>query len=94
MEATVEVFGPDLKPLFTKSQTLDIVHANSSQVAIDIPASISSAGSQFYFVRLSLAKGGGVTVSSNFYWVPAALTVFDWAEDNLCQYARSSSRKL
>ena len=80
MEATVEVFGPDLKPLFTKSQTLDVVPANSSQVAIDIPASVWGAGSQFSFVRLSLAKGGGVTVSSNFYWVPSALTVFDWAK--------------
>ncbi len=80
MEATAEVFGPDLKPLFTKSETLDVIRANSSQTAISIPASISSPGSQFYFVRLSLAKGGGVSVSSNFYWVPTALTVFDWAK--------------
>jgi exo-1,4-beta-D-glucosaminidase len=80
MEATAEVFGPDLKPLFSKSATLDVIRANSSQVAIDIPASVWSTGAQVYFVRLSLAKGGGVTVSTNFYWVPSALTVFDWAK--------------
>jgi exo-1,4-beta-D-glucosaminidase len=80
MEATAEVFGPDLKVLFTKSATLDVIRANSSQVAIDIPASTWRAGDQFYFVRLSLAKGGGVTVSSNFYWVPSTLTTFDWAK--------------
>ena len=78
MEATAEVWGPDLKPVFTKSETLDVIRANSSQVAINIPASVLTAGSQFYFVRLSLAKGGGITVSSNFYWVPSAPTMFDW----------------
>ena len=35
-------------------------------------------GAQFYFVRLSIGKGDGVTVSRNFYWVPSQLTVFDW----------------
>ncbi len=80
MEATVEVFSPDLKLLFTKTATLEVVPANSSQLVIDIPASVWSSGSEFNFVRLSLAKGGGVTVSSNFYWVPSALTVFDWAK--------------
>ena len=79
MEATVEIFGPDLKPLFTKSATLDVVRANSSQVAIEIPVSAWSSGAQFYFVKLTLEKGGGITVSQNFYWVPNSLTVFDWA---------------
>jgi len=78
MEVTAEVFAPDLKPLFTKSVSLDVVRANSSQVAIDIPAAIWSTGAQFYFVRLSMGKGGGVAVSRNFYWVPSQLTVFDW----------------
>ena len=54
--------------------------ANSSQLAIDIPASAFSSGAQFYFVRLTLGKGDGVTVSRNFYWVPSPLTVFDWAK--------------
>ena len=78
MEATVEVLTPDLKSTFTKTITLDVVRANSSQLAISIPDSAWSAGAQLYFVRLSLGKGGGVTVSANFYWVPATLTVFDW----------------
>src|ERR1700761_8584510 len=34
LEATVEVLGPDLKPMFTKTATLDMVRANSSQVAV------------------------------------------------------------
>jgi len=78
MDVTAEVFAPDLKPLFTKSVSLDVVQANSSQVAIDIPASVWNTGAQFCFVRLSMEKGGGVMVSRNFYWVPSQLTVFDW----------------
>lgn len=80
MVATAEVFGPDLKPLFKKTVTLDVVRGNSSQVAIDIPAVAWSGGAQFYFVRLILEKGAGVAVSRNFYWVPSPLTVFDWAK--------------
>jgi exo-1,4-beta-D-glucosaminidase len=80
LEATVEVLGPDLKALFTKTTNLETVPANSSQVTIEIPQSAWSTGAQFYFVRLSLAKGGGVGVSHNFYWVPATTTVFDWAK--------------
>jgi exo-1,4-beta-D-glucosaminidase len=78
MEVTAEVFAPDLKTLFTKSVSLDVVRANSSQVALDIPVSVWGTGAQFYFVRLSVGKGGGVTVSRNFYWVPSQLTVFEW----------------
>ncbi len=78
MEATVEVFAPDLKPLFTKGFTVDVVGANSSQVAIMIPETTWAPGAPFYFIRMSLAKGGGVNVSRNFYWVPSTLTAFDW----------------
>ena len=78
MDVTAEVFAPDLKLLFTKTISLEIVKANSSQVAIDIPASVWSSGEQFYFVRLSMEKGGGVLVTRNFYWVAGQPTVFDW----------------
>jgi exo-1,4-beta-D-glucosaminidase len=78
METTVEVFAPDLKPLFTKTLTLDVVRANSSDTAINIPDLAWNAGAPFYFVRLTIGKGGGVNVSHNFYWVPGTLTVFDW----------------
>jgi exo-1,4-beta-D-glucosaminidase len=78
MEGTVEVFAPDLKKLFSKTVTLDAVRANSSQLAITIPDSVWSADVPICFVRLSLGKGGGVNVSSNFYWVPRSLTSFDW----------------
>ncbi len=77
MEVIAEVFSPDLKLQFTKTVSLDVVKANSAQTVIDIPATVWS-GDQFYFVRLELAKGGGVMVSRNFYWVPAQTTVFDW----------------
>jgi exo-1,4-beta-D-glucosaminidase len=80
MEATLEVLGPDLKPLFSKTSNLAVVRANSSQPAIQIPESVWSAGVPFYFIRMSLAKGGGVTVSKNSYWIPSSLTVFDWAK--------------
>jgi exo-1,4-beta-D-glucosaminidase len=80
MEATAEVFSPDLKQLFTRTVTIDVVRGNSSQLAVDIPASAWSGSAQFYFVRLTLGKGDGVTVSKNFYWIPSSLTVFDWAK--------------
>jgi exo-1,4-beta-D-glucosaminidase len=78
MEATAEVFAPDLKKLFSKTVTLDVVRANSSQLAITIPDSVWTADTPFCFVRLSLGKGGGINVSSNFYWAPRNLTSFDW----------------
>jgi exo-1,4-beta-D-glucosaminidase len=80
MEATAEVFSNDLKPLFTKSVSLPVVSANTSLPVIDIPASAWSSCTQFCYIRLSVGKGGGVTVSRNFYWVPRELTVFDWAK--------------
>jgi exo-1,4-beta-D-glucosaminidase len=94
MESIVEVLGPDLKPLFTKSLTLDVVPANSSQVAITLPDSIWSHGAPFYFVRLSLGKGDGVNVSRNFYWVPASLTVFDWSKSTYINTPAKQSENL
>jgi Beta-galactosidase/beta-glucuronidase len=79
LSASATVFDPKLKPLFTKSSTIDF-KSDSSQRAIEIPDSIFSPDSQLYFVRLQLKNPSGKTVSDNFYWVPSKLTEFDWSK--------------
>jgi exo-1,4-beta-D-glucosaminidase len=80
MDATVEVFTPNLELVFKKSVPIERILGNSSTFAVAIPDTAFRNDVQFSFVRLTLAKGGGVTVSKNFYWVPTNLTVFDWAK--------------
>jgi len=79
LAASATVFDLHLKPLFTKSNTLDL-KPDSSQPAIEIPDSIFSPGSQLYFVRLQAKNFSGKTLSDNFYWVPSKLTEFDWGK--------------
>jgi exo-1,4-beta-D-glucosaminidase len=78
MEATVEVFSPALEPVFKKTVPLARIPGNASTFAVAIPDTAFRTNVQFNFVRLTLAKGGGVTVTRNFYWIPTTLTTFDW----------------
>jgi exo-1,4-beta-D-glucosaminidase len=80
MEAKAEAFASDLKPVFSKSVSLPVVRANSAQPVIDIPQPACNTGAQFCYIRLTLAKAGGVTVSRNFYWLPVTPATFDWAK--------------
>ena len=91
MKATAEVFSPDLMQLFTKTTTLDVVRGNSSQLAIDIPASAWSGGTQFHFVRLTLEKGGGVTVSAELLLDTQPIDRVRLGEDNLYQHPRQDA---
>ena len=80
MEATVEVFSPTLENTFKRSVPITRIPANSSTLVLPIPETAFHSDQQFSFVRLTLAKGGGVTTSTNFYWVPTTLTEFNWAK--------------
>jgi exo-1,4-beta-D-glucosaminidase len=54
--------------------------ADASVRAFAIPESAWQSSTQIFFVDLALKDAQGETVSSNFYWVPAKLTEFDWAK--------------
>jgi exo-1,4-beta-D-glucosaminidase len=79
LTASVHVYDLDLKPRFSLEKQISSP-SDSSTRALDIPDSVFAGGSKVYFVDLKLKNAKGETISSNFYWVPARLTTFDWAK--------------
>jgi exo-1,4-beta-D-glucosaminidase len=76
LKVSAEAYDFDLKKLFSNQAETDVV-ADSSTRVFSIPetAVTSSATS---FVRLRLEDAAGRTLSSNFYWLPAKSSSFDW----------------
>ena len=81
LTATAQIFDINLKQLFLKTASID-AGADSSIKALDIPQEIFASITDTYFVRLELKDAKGEIRSRNFYWVPAKLTEFDWAQTN------------
>jgi exo-1,4-beta-D-glucosaminidase len=54
------------------------VGADAVARALRIPEDAFSPASPVYFVKLELASSAGTTVSTNFYWLSAKRTVYDW----------------
>jgi exo-1,4-beta-D-glucosaminidase len=75
--AEANVYDINLKKLFSKKQELTIA-PDTSQRVILVPDSVFAGPSGLYFIDLTLRKGPGEIISRNFYWVPSALTTFDW----------------
>ena len=75
--AEASVYDINLKKLFSKVQELTIA-ADTSQRTILIPDPVFANPSSLYFVDLTLRKERGEIISRNFYWIPSALTTFDW----------------
>jgi exo-1,4-beta-D-glucosaminidase len=76
---TAKVFDGNLKELVSKDASLT-VGADASTRALSLPDSAFAANASAYFVELILKNKSGETVSHNFYWVPPALTTWDWAK--------------
>ena len=67
------------KELFSDAKTVDI-DADSVIRVLTIPQiGVQNAP---YFVRLDLADAAGKALSTNFYWLPAALEDLDWEKSN------------
>ena len=77
LHATARVFDEQLKQLFSQETDLS-AGPDSSNKAITLQDEAFRGNSQIFFVQLILRNADGETVSQNFYWLPAALTTFDW----------------
>ncbi|HEY6250698.1 MAG TPA: glycoside hydrolase family 2 protein [Candidatus Angelobacter sp.] len=75
LKVTAELYGFDLHSLFSKDVTVEAA-ADGSARLFTIPDAPETGIS---FVRLKVQNAQGRTVSSNFYWLPAKYSTFDWA---------------
>jgi len=85
--ATAAVYDFDLKQEFLQHAKLD-APADSVQKILVLPPSTNSS---FHFVKLTLQRDRGEVLSSNFYWLPAKPSVFDWDRTNDHAYYTSVS---
>jgi exo-1,4-beta-D-glucosaminidase len=76
LKVSAEVYDFDLKKQFSNQAETDAA-ADSSTRVFSIPES-AVGSSSISFVKLSLDDASGHSVSSNFYWLPAKSSSFDW----------------
>ena len=76
LTVSAEVFDANLNRQFSNETQLEVT-ADSSTSAFAIPES-AMGNSPLSFVRLSLRDTAGETLSSNFYWLSAKASTFDW----------------
>jgi exo-1,4-beta-D-glucosaminidase len=76
LKASAELYDFNLRKQFSKEAPVDAAE-DSSQKLFNIPESDQQSG--ISFVRLKLEDDSGHTLSSNFYWLPAKYSTFDWA---------------
>ena len=69
---------------FSRTTTLTAA-ADSIEKAFVIPE--ISPAPKLSFLALTLQNGSGEVVSSNFYWLPAKLSTFDWDLEHTNQHA-------
>jgi len=77
LHASLQVHNTAWKELYKKDAAVD-AGADSSQIVFSIPESIYSGVDRTFFIDLTLTDAAGKVVSRNSYWVPGALTAFDW----------------
>ena len=75
LKVTADLYDFDLHSQFSKTVTVDAA-ADSSERLFTISDAPNKGIS---FVRLKVQDAQGRAVSSNFYWLPAAYSTFDWA---------------
>jgi exo-1,4-beta-D-glucosaminidase len=81
LTASVRVFDAQMHSLYTAEKPLDALPDSSTRVDT-IPESAFPQPSPVYFIDLTLKNPGGSIASRNFYWIPAALTTFDWGKSD------------
>ncbi len=81
LHASISVHNRAWNELFTSQATLN-VGADSAQRVLLVPDSLYAGADKIIFIDLTLSDATGRELSSNFYWVPEALTTFDWAKTN------------
>jgi exo-1,4-beta-D-glucosaminidase len=83
-----ELYDFELQKKFSRQVSLD-VQADSVQVAFAVPE--MSPASKVSFLKLTLKNSAGEVQSSNFYWLPAKLSSFDWDLDRTNEHAYYSA---
>jgi exo-1,4-beta-D-glucosaminidase len=89
LDVTARVYDFDLHERFSKHARID-VGADAVANAFTLPAEVFSAGSPVYFVALDLQRADGKKISTNFYWISAKKTVYDWKKTTY-QFTPASS---
>lgn len=79
LQLSAQLYDVNLKPLFSRQAPVG-VSSDGVQRAFAIPAEAFAASSPVYFLKLELRDAGGAIVSSNFYWLSAKHSVYDWAK--------------
>jgi exo-1,4-beta-D-glucosaminidase len=76
LKASAELYDFDLQKQFSKEVPVN-TEEDSTQKLFTIPQPGEVTGVSF--VRLRLQDDRGRTISSNFYWLPAKYSMFDWS---------------
>jgi exo-1,4-beta-D-glucosaminidase len=88
LSVTAALYDFDLQQKFFRKLSLDSP-ADSVQQALVIPE--VSPAPKISFLKLTLADPAGKVLSSNFYWLPAKLSTFDWDLEHTNQHAYYSA---
>ncbi|HEY0786064.1 MAG TPA: glycosyl hydrolase family 2 [Acidobacteriaceae bacterium] len=92
LRVVATVYDLDLHPQYTREENVTL-GADSSTRAFLLPEE-GFASPSLHFVELALLDAQGSHVSDNFYWVPAALTTFDWPKTNFTHTPAASYEDL
>ena len=79
LKVTATVLDADLKPRFTRTQTVDVPADGVARV-MTLPD--TSELSTTYFVRLELRDAGGQDLGSNFYWLSTKPDLMEWQKSD------------
>ena len=82
------LYDANLQEKYTKEAKLD-ARADSSERVFVIPE--ISPAPKISYLRLQLENAAGQVLSSNFYWLPAKLSTFDWDLEHTNQHAYYSA---
>jgi exo-1,4-beta-D-glucosaminidase len=79
LKVTATVLDADLRPRFTRTETVDVPADGVVRVmTLPDPAAMSTT----YFVRLELRDAEGRDLGSNFYWLSTKPDVMDWQKSD------------
>lgn len=77
LHASVDVHGIHWNELYSATVAVN-APADSSQQVVNLPPTLFNGMERIFLINLKLTDAKGRVVSRNFYWVPYALTTFDW----------------
>ncbi len=89
LTATVEIYDLGLHERFSQQKHVDVASDGVTRV-LAVPVGAFEDGSPVHFVRLTLDDAEGRKLSTNFYWISAKSTVYDW-DKTTYRYTPASS---